>query len=275
MLRQTFDAVARVSPRFRRFMMKSWYETLVVLDRDREITYMNYGYSELNGTNYELELSDAEQLNRYCIQLYHHVAAAIDLTGKDVVEVGSGRGGGASYITRYLKPRSMIGIDFSKNAIEFCRHYYSLDGLLFSQGDAENLPLSDGSADVVVNLESSHCYGSMTRFLREVHRVLRSGGYFLFSDHRDQDKVDLLRKQLKDARLKLVTERDITPNVVRALELDNDRKEKLIERKCPKVLRREAEEFAAIRGTRTFEAFKSGYSRYLSFVLQKEPLAIT
>ena len=274
MLRRTLDAVARVSPQFRRFMMKSWYEALVVLDRDRDITFMNYGYAGLDDSEREIALDDEDRANRYCIQLYHHVVASIDLRGKDVVEVGSGRGGGASYITRYLRPRSMRGIDFSKKAIESCRKYYSIDGLSFSQGDAENLPLADGSVDVVVNLESSHCYGSMTRFLGEVYRVLRSDGYFLFSDHRDHDKLNPLRQQLKESGLKLVKENDITVNVVRALDLDNDRKRRMIEQICPRVLWREAEEFAAMKGTRAYETFKSGSSRYLSFVLHKtQPLA--
>ena len=269
MLRRTFDVAARASPKFRRLMMRSWYETLVVLDRQRDITFMNYGYSGLDSTPDEISLSDAEQANRYCIQLYHHVAAAIDLSGKDVVEVGSGRGGGASYVARNLKPRSMKGIDFSKNAIEFCRKYYSVAGLSFTQGDAEKLPLAKNSVDVIINLESSHCYGSMTRFLSEVYRVLRPDGYFLFSDHRDHDKLSLLREQLKDSGLSLVKETDITQNVVAALDLDNERKEKMIAQKIPKVLRREAEEFAAMKGTRAYRTFKSGYSRYLSFVLHK------
>src|SRR5215831_19456107 len=111
MLRQTLDAAARKSPKFRRFMMKSVYESLVKLDRTREITYMNYGYSDIDPKPNGPQLDDED--NRYCIQLYHHVAAAIDLTDKDVVEVGSGRGGGASYIRRYLNPRSVLGIDFS------------------------------------------------------------------------------------------------------------------------------------------------------------------
>jgi SAM-dependent methyltransferase len=275
MLRRTFDVATRVSPRFRRLMMKSWYETLVVLDRERDITFMNYGYSGLDTSTNEIALNDGEQANRYCIQLYHHLAAAIDLKGKDVVEVGSGRGGGASYIARYLRPRSMKGIDFSKKAIEFCRKYYSVDGLSFSQGDAENLPLADSSVDVIVNLESSHCYGSMTKFLSEVYRVLRPDGHFLFSDHRDHDKLNLLREQLKASGLRLVKETDITLNVVRALDLDNDRKQRMIVQKCPRVLRREAEEFAAMKGTRAYRTFKSGYSRYLSFVLHKGQPAIT
>jgi SAM-dependent methyltransferase len=275
MLRRTFDVAARVSPKFRRLMMKSWYETLVVLDRERDITFMNYGYSGLDSSPHEISLNDGEQANRYCIQLYHHVAAAIDLGGKDVVEVGSGRGGGASYVARYLRPRSMKGIDFSKKAIEFCRKYYAVDGLSFLQGDAENLPLADNSVDVIINLESSHCYGSMMKFLSEVYRVLRPGGHFLFSDHRDHDKLNLLREQLNESGLRVVKETDITQNVVAALDLDNDRKQKMIARKCPRVLRREAEEFAAMKGSRAYRTFKSGYSRYLSFVLRKSEPALT
>ena len=36
-------------------------------------------------------------------QLYHYVAAAVDLDGEKVLEVGSGRGGGASYVARLLQ----------------------------------------------------------------------------------------------------------------------------------------------------------------------------
>jgi ubiquinone/menaquinone biosynthesis C-methylase UbiE len=268
MVRRSFDTIARVSPSLRRLLMRTWYETLVMLDHECDVTFMNYGYSADPDAS-EITLSDREQVNRYCIQLYHHVVASIELTGLDVVEVGSGRGGGASYVTRYLKPKSMVGIDFSRKAIEFCRKYYSIDRLSFVHGDAEHLPLADGSVDIVINLESSHCYGSMTRFLEEVYRVLRCDGYFLFSDHRDQGKTNLLREQLKDSRLTVVRENDITLNVVRALELDNDRKARLIVQKCPRILKRQMEEFAAMRGTKAYETFKSGHSRYLSFILHK------
>ncbi|MDX6576078.1 MAG: hypothetical protein QOE96_2031 [Blastocatellia bacterium] len=271
MLRQTFDWIARKSPSLKRRMIKIWYELLVVIDRDRDITFMNYGYSSLEGSGTKIVLDEAEQANRYSIQLYRHVAGAIDLKEKKVVEIGSGRGGGASYIARHLQPGSMTGIDISKNAVEFCKNYYSVDGLSFTQGDAENIPLADNSVDVVVNLESSHCYGSMAQFLSEVHRVLSPNGYFLFSDHRDRDQINLLREQIENSGLKLIKQNDITLNVVKALDLDNDRKQKIIAHKCPRLLKGEAEEFAAIKGTKTYESFKSGYSRYLSFVLHKEP----
>ena len=79
-------------------MIRSWYQMLVVLDREREISFMNYGYADIDPGAKQLHLSDSGDKNRFCSQLYHHVAGAVDLSGKDVVEVGSGRGGGASYI---------------------------------------------------------------------------------------------------------------------------------------------------------------------------------
>jgi len=269
MLTKIFEFALRVSPRLARGMIRFWYQMLVVLDRKREITFMNYGYADLDPKAIGLSLNEGEGDNRYCIQLYHHVASAVDLTARDVVEVGSGRGGGASYIAQNLKPRSMRGIDLSDKAVDFCNTHYSTKGLSFTQGDAENLPLDNATVDAVVNLESSHCYGSMEKFLKEVHRVLRPGGYFLFSDHRDQNKVEHLRKQLKDAGLEVLVETDITANVVRALDLDNDRKAQLIEKRCPRLLRGRMAEFAAMKGTNTYQSFASGSSRYLSFVLQK------
>lgn len=269
MLRQTFDALARSSPKFRRVMVRTWYEFIAFLDRNRDLTFMNYGYYEPAVVKNRQKLTDEEQANRYAIQMYQHVAGAIDLRAREVAEIGSGRGGGAAYVSRHLKPKSMVGIDISKKAIEFCQQFYSRKGLTFVHGDAENISLADNGVDAVINVESSHCYGSMPQFLNEVWRVLRPGGFFLLADHRDQEKMQILRRQLRDAGFAVVKETDITTNVVRALELDHDRKKELISRVCPKFLCREAEEFAALKGTRAFESFRSGESRYFSAVLQK------
>ena len=269
MLRKTLDELARYSPRFRRALIRTWYESIGFLDRECNLTFMNYGYFDPDLVENQLLLNDEEKANRYAIQLFQHVTSAVDLRDKDVAEIGSGRGGGAAYLTSHLKPRSMLGIDISKKAIAFCSKHYSNERLSFAHGDAENIPLADGAVDAIINLESSHCYGSMTRFLSEVRRVLRPGGFFLLSDHRDQDRAPILREQLQQAGFKTVTEIDITSNVVKALELDHDRKKELIRRKCPKFLLREAEEFAALKGTRAFESFKAGDSRYFSFVLQR------
>jgi len=250
-------------------MVRTWYESLVLLDRNKQITFMNYGYASLEGDGNTVPLNPEVAENRYAIQLYHHVATAVDLSGRDVVEIGSGRGGGAAYISSTLTPASMRGIDISKKAVAFCNQRYANQRLSFSHGDAEHIPLPNNSVDAIINIESSHCYGSVDRFLNEVRRVLRPGGFFLFADHRDNDQAPVLRGQFKDAGLEIVSETDITANVVRALELDNDRRKQLIHDSCSPALRREVGEFAALVGTRAYESFRTGKSSYFGFVLTR------
>jgi len=261
--------VARISPRAARDLFWFWYQLFVVIDRDRDVRFMNYGYADLDPDARELPLTGEDAANRYCIQLYHHVAGAVDLTDRTVLEVGSGRGGGASWIARSLGVRSMTGIDFSEKAVAFSNDHYAAGNLTFRTGDALELPFADESLDAVVNVESSHCYVSMARFLGEVRRVLRPGGWFLYTDHRPHDHVDAWRAELAGSGLQVVRETDITANVVRALELDSERKEKLIDGKCPRFLRKQVAEFSATVGSQAYESFRNRDGIYLSFVLQK------
>ena len=52
-----------------------------------------------------IPLEQADEIDRYSIQLYHRTAAQIDLEGKDVFEASCGHGGAASYVTRYPQDR--------------------------------------------------------------------------------------------------------------------------------------------------------------------------
>ena len=121
------------------------------------------------------------------IQLYHQTATQVDLSGKDVLEVSCGHGGGASYLTRTLHPASYTALDFNAAGIDFCQKRHDLPGLKFVQGDAQNLPFPDESFDAVINVEASHIYPNFERFLGEVARVLRPGGHFLYADFRNRD----------------------------------------------------------------------------------------
>ena len=56
-----------------------------------------------------LPLDESDEPNRYSIQLYHQTATQIDISGKDVLEVSCGHGGGASYLTRTSAPRLLHG----------------------------------------------------------------------------------------------------------------------------------------------------------------------
>ena len=243
-----------------------WYWYINSLDKYGEVIFLNYGYADNN----KLELRKEDENNRYPIQFYNHIANSIKVEGLDILEVGCGRGGGASYIAGYLAPKSVKGIDLCKKSIDFCKKHYHVKGLSFCHGNALSLPFMDNNFNVVINVESSHRYSDMERFLGEVYRVLRSGGYFLFADLRDEELIESLRKQLDNCRLKIIKEEIITPNVIKALVLANEKKMDLIERLVPRLLHGLTKEFAGTKETALYKSFMKGKKEYLHYILQKD-----
>lgn len=233
---------------------------------------MNYGYASLDGTG-ELasvgDLAGSEVARRLSIQLYAKIAEPGDLAGKDVLEVGCGPGGGSNFLHRSRSPRTMTGLDLASRAVTAASRNYRRSGLWFLSADAEALPFPTASFDAVVNVESSHCYPDPPRFFREVGRVLRPGGWFLFADLRTRADVAGLRQDLRTSGLAVIEEEDITPNVVRSLQLDAARRQRLVHRTAPPGLRRLANNFVGGEGSPVFESLKRGDLRYLRFALQK------
>lgn len=257
-------------PGLRRWLNRAFYQYIARLDRRGEVTLMNYGYVALDPDTPPLPLDPGDEPNRTCLQLYHHVAHAVDLAGRDVLEVGSGRGGGASFVKRYHKPRALTGVDYSDRAVAFCQRTHRIDGLRFVHGDAESLPLDDGSFDAVINVESSHCYGSMPRFLAEAARVLRPGGHLLWADLRPPHVTPTLLDQARAAGFEIVQQETIAPNVMAALSHQAARNRALIERIVPHFARNIFYHFAGVEGASLIEQrLKSGELTYLRLALQK------
>lgn len=257
-----------ISPRFKRFFWRQCYQFLAGRYSADYWTFMNYGYAPTKG-DLPLSLNAEDESDRYFIELYYRVAGAIDLIGCEVMEVGSGRGGGASFVARYLYPTRMVGVDISDNAVALCRARHAVDTLTFEQGDAEHLPFEDASFDVVINIESSHCYGSVSDFFAEVFRVLRPGGHFLFADFRSSHDVDALHKQLCDVGFLTREEVDITPQVCEALDVDSEHKRDLIRSATNNKIVPSLEQLAGLKGSRMFENLHNGTWCYVRFVLQK------
>jgi ubiquinone/menaquinone biosynthesis C-methylase UbiE len=231
---------------------------------------MNYGYAPPAGTE-PLALDAADEPDRYCAQLYHHVAGPAHLRGAAVLEVGSGRGGGASFLTRTHRPASYTGADYSPQAVALCQQRHAgVPDLKFAVGDAEKLPFADASFDVVVNVESSHCYGHVDRFFAEVARVLRPGGRFAYTDFRSGADMAALKQLLAGTPgLEIVEQEDITARVLAALEADDARKRALIAEFVHPRLRHLFGEFAGLSGGEMFRGFSDRSLTYQRFLLRR------
>jgi ubiquinone/menaquinone biosynthesis C-methylase UbiE len=250
-------------------IFRYWYPMMTRrLGQKEDVFFLNWGYEE--DPPMGLPLDESDEPNRYSIQLYHQTATQADLAGKKVLEVSCGHGGGASYLTRTLKPASYTGLDFNASGIDYCKKRHNLPGLDFVHGDAENLPFSDESFDAVVNVEASHIYPHFEPFLAEVTRVLRPGGHFLHADFRNRDGFGAWEKGLAESGLRQVSERIINEQVLRGLQNNSQRSNDLINRYMPAFARRFAREFAVVDGSWFYKDLERGEIDYRSYCLVKD-----
>lgn len=253
----------------RKAIWRLWYPYLTVQLREDGVLFLNYAFE--TDPPVGLELDPVDEPDRACIQLYHHVASQTVIRGKDVLEVSCGHGGGASWITRTMQPASYTGVDLNPSGISFCKHrHQGVPGLTFRQGDAQSLPFPDASFDVVINVEASHCYPDFPGFLKEVARVLKPGGHFVYADFRFSDGFDAWNEAISQAPMTLVQSRDISPDVLRGMEINGERSLRLVRQRLPSVLHSLGRDFAGVPGSRLNEALKSGALSYRSYCFQSQ-----
>jgi 2-polyprenyl-3-methyl-5-hydroxy-6-metoxy-1,4-benzoquinol methylase len=250
--------------RFREMLFTALYNYVSRVDRDGEITLMNFGY---------LGEGDVDALGRVDVDcsenLYLRAAGGADLAGRSVLEVGCGRGGGLAYLHRTLRPAQSHGIDPAEAAIQFCSSHHRQDGLSFSAGKAEELAFADASFDAVLNVESSHRYQGMAAFVAHAFRVLKPGGLMLITDFRYDHEMTETRALFPAAGFEIVARDDITAEVVRALDHDHERRRALVRKHVPWPLRRIALNFAGAPGSETYREFHSREYIYFSDAYRK------
>ena len=257
----------------RRWVVKRLYTHLARAYPLPEWTTMNYGYvPTIGGTVPPVPADSAESLG---LNLYWRVATAgrrgAALSGLDIVEVGSGRGGGAAFLATALHPRRLIGIDIADTATALATAQHAgIANLSFQTGDAEALGLAEASADIVINIESAHCYASVPRFLAEVARVLRPGGELLFAGFAARGLAhDRLMAALAASPLRLDRIDDITANVTASLAQVEARKQAFLDAHLSGPIKSFAVGAYAMTGSPMRLALDSGETVYMAAVLSK------
>ncbi|MFC3695377.1 class I SAM-dependent methyltransferase [Chenggangzhangella methanolivorans] len=246
-------------PRTRKWAWRGLYDTLSRFWRDGDWRFMNYGYAPET----PFALNPEDEPERVFIGLYHQAVDGLPIAGARVLEIGSGRGGGARYVARYFAPASVVGLDYSPATVARAERLNAdTPGLTFRQGDAERLPFPDGSFDIVVNIESSHCYADVPAFAREAARVLAPGGWFTFADMRAKSMAADLDQKLAASGLEQVFAKNISAGVVRALDAAEARKRANMI-KLP-VARRFMTEFSGAQGSILYKELKKGGVVYLA-----------
>ncbi len=252
----------------RKPMWRFWHNLIIKFDKDKSEFFMNYGFASNNGYA-KVELLPEHENYRYFIQLYDFVTRLHNFENTSVLEVGSGRGGGAAFLTQYKKPKEYIAMDISQKITDFCNKNHKIPGLKFIKGEAESLPFEDKKFDALINIESARCYNDLSKFFSEVYRVLKDDGKFLFADMMKAEDVERNKDLMLKNGFKIIDETDIRPNVVLALQKNSERNKKAIDNKIAKPFRKSFYEFAGVEGTSRYDAFFSSKMHYRSITMVK------
>ena len=264
MITNILKIIFRNFPKIKGKLWKSWYTYLGSKVISPDLRFMNYGYCS-NDFHPTLSLKDEDE--RYPIHLYHYLCSKIELENLNVIEVGSGRGGGSDYISRTFNPKKVSAVDISRSAIELCARFYTRQNLDFICGNAEDLPFKNNYFDVVLNVESSHCYPSFENFLKEVVRVLKPSSHFLFTDFRPSNELESFNKVINDY-FEVCLEEEITDNVISALDLMSEKRAEQIKHFLPSFLSHISLSFAGVKGSDLYESFVKKELRYFMYVLK-------
>jgi len=106
--------------------------------------------------------------------------------GERVVDVGSGAGFDSFIAAGQVGGSgSVVGVDMTVEMLEKSSDTargLGLDQVEFRRGYAEQLPVEDGWADVVICNGVINLCADKRAVFREIHRVLRPGGWLQFAD---------------------------------------------------------------------------------------------
>jgi len=148
------------------------------------------------------DYEELEEVRSFKRSLFAHVAK-----GDRVLEIGVGSGPNLGY---YGKRASvLLAVEPNRSFDIYARSAASATGtnLEIVPGRAEDIPVEDASVDVVVGTMVLCSVESVERSLREVHRVLRPGGRFLFTEHtrapKDWRLLDLAQRLVAPTQVSL------------------------------------------------------------------------
>lgn len=151
---------------------------------------------------------DETTRNKKALKIHSILDNNINLASSDLLDIGTGSGHIAHYLSQFCQ--SLTSVNLRDERI-------LKDGYKFEVVKDERLPFPDNSFDIVLSNHVIEHTNDQTLHLREIHRVLRSGGtlylatpnkYALMEPHYKLPFLSWLPRKCADAYLKMIKGQD-------------------------------------------------------------------
>lgn len=108
---------------------------------------------------------------------------------KSLLDIGCGGGRTTFLLSKFLYSKKITGLDISKRLIHFAKEKAKNENILcdFIVGDATNLCIQDNSYENILfsynGIEAIPSRCARFQCLKEIYRVLKPNGFFIFTTH--------------------------------------------------------------------------------------------
>lgn len=105
-----------------------------------------------------------------------------DTAGKNILEIGCGRGGFSNYLIRSFPGiNRLYACDYSASGIEIGKNNSASDRIVWQQENIEQLSFADNTFDTIISCETIEHIRHPGKGLSELSRVLKPGGRLLLT----------------------------------------------------------------------------------------------
>ena len=121
-----------------------------------------------------------EMQGTIALEHLHRYAMAKDFAaGKVVLDIACGEGYGSAVLAGAAA--RVYGVDIALDAIAHAKAKYQRPNVKFLSGRCADIPLADGTVDLVVSFETIEHHTEHEEMFAEIKRVLRPGGLMIMS----------------------------------------------------------------------------------------------
>jgi len=134
---------------------------------------------KLEFTGERFFISEEKNWELYYQHIARYLFARRLVKNKLVLDAACGAGYGAAILAP--KASKIVGIDISKEAIDYCKKKYNMSNTTFAVMDCASIAFPDELFDLIVSFETLEHISEVEKYVQELHRILKPEGQLVIS----------------------------------------------------------------------------------------------